>query len=117
MEGHCHCGAVRFELKERPAKLTDCNCSICRRLAALWAHAPIAGIAIHMQDDATLRYVWGDKMLAFHTCRTCGCTTHWENLRPDGDRMAVNCRLVEPAELEGIRVRRLDGADTWKFLD
>ena len=24
----CHCGAVRIELPRRPAKLTNCNCSM-----------------------------------------------------------------------------------------
>jgi hypothetical protein len=31
--------------------------------------------------------------------------------------MGVNARLLEPEVLEGIRVRRLDGARTWKFVD
>jgi hypothetical protein len=31
--------------------------------------------------------------------------------------MGVNFRNFEPADIEGIRVRRLDGATTWKFLD
>ena len=39
-EGSCHCGALRFRLARRPEKLTDCNCSVCRRCRALWAHAP-----------------------------------------------------------------------------
>jgi hypothetical protein len=31
--------------------------------------------------------------------------------------MGVNARNFEPAVLESIRVRRLDGASTWKYLD
>lgn len=31
--------------------------------------------------------------------------------------MAVNARLIDPAVLARARVRRLDGADTWKYLD
>jgi hypothetical protein len=31
--------------------------------------------------------------------------------------MGVNTRLMSPEVRAGARVRRLDGADTWKFLD
>jgi len=31
--------------------------------------------------------------------------------------MGVNFRNFDPAVVESIRVRRLDGARTWKFLD
>jgi hypothetical protein len=31
--------------------------------------------------------------------------------------MGVNCRMMEPAVLSGVRIRKLDGFDTWKFLD
>jgi hypothetical protein len=29
----------------------------------------------------------------------------------------VNCRVLPPEVLSGVRVRKLDGFDTWKFLD
>jgi hypothetical protein len=31
--------------------------------------------------------------------------------------MAVNFRNFDPSDIETIRVRRFDGATTWKFLD
>jgi hypothetical protein len=55
------------------------------------------------------------KSLAFHSCRTCGCTTHWEGQRDS--RMAVNCRMADPAAIAALRIRRFDGADSWAFLD
>lgn len=62
-------------------------------------------------------YLWGDKKIEFHRCRTCGCVTHWAPVDRGRDRMGVNCRLMDPAVLSGVRVRKLDGFDTWKFLD
>lgn len=118
ISGTCHCGAVSFQLATTPQWLTRCNCSICRRLGALWAHAEISEITIVCEDEATLRYSWGDHSLAFHTCRTCGCTTHWENLEPDKtSHMAVNCLMADPDEIATFRIRHFDGADTWKYLD
>lgn len=118
INGSCHCGAVTFSLDADPEWLTECNCSICRRIGALWAYATAAEIRISRPDGGTIAYTWGDKTLAFHTCRVCGCTTHWENLdRRPGARMAVNARMADPADIVHIRVRHFDGAETWTYLD
>ena len=118
IKGSCHCGAVRFTFPERPETLTACNCSVCRRYATLWAYAPVRDVNLEADDDATIAYVHGDRSLAMHSCKSCGCTTHWISL--DGDelsKMAVNFRMCEPDEYADIRIRRFDGADTWEFLD
>jgi hypothetical protein len=31
--------------------------------------------------------------------------------------MAVNARSIAPIELQDIRIKKFDGADTWKYLD
>jgi hypothetical protein len=114
----CHCGAVALEIAEAPQQLTSCNCSICRRLGTLWAYYHPAQVKIVAAPGATVPYVWGDRCLALHRCKECGCVTHWEPLDPARqDRMGVNARLMDPAVIEHVRVRRLDGAATWTFLD
>ncbi len=117
LEGNCHCGAVGFRVASTPKQLVDCNCSICRKLGVLWAHVPRKNVELVGAADATLAYSHDDRNLAFHSCRTCGCTTHWIGLSPDTETMAVNGRLIDPAEMSDIPVRRFDGAETWKFLD
>lgn len=116
IEATCHCGAVRLEVPAAPDEVTDCNCSICRRLGTLWAYYPVSKVRLATPDAAIGAYAWGDRQLAFHHCQVCGCTTHWAPLN-DVDRMGVNARLLAPEILAGARVRRLDGADTWEFLD
>ena len=116
--GSCHCGAIGFVLLDRPAWLTACNCSYCRRARALWAHTTADRVTLTHTPEATLRYEWGDRTLAFVSCRTCGCTTHWDSLdRAPNRRMAVNCAMADPACLEGLPVRRFDGAESWAFLE
>ena len=116
--GNCHCGTVSFEFNEDVEWLTECNCSICRRLGTLWAHAEMNRVTLNKPADSTLAYVWGDGELAFHSCKTCGCTTHWEPVKPSASSpMAVNCRLADPQEIAHLRVRHFDGADSWQFLD
>jgi hypothetical protein len=114
----CHCGAVRVEVPRRPRTLTDCNCSICRRYGALWAYYEMRQVRITHPPRATSGYSWGDRMLRFVRCRRCGCVTHWEPLQRGGSgRMGVNARNFDPDVVNSTRIRHLDGASTWKFLD
>lgn len=114
VESSCHCGAVRLQIDEAPTEVTDCNCSICRRYGTLWAYYAPRQVR---RAGATDIYLCHDKMLEFHRCTACGCVTHWAAIDPSLERMGVNARLMEPQVLAGAKVRRLDGADTWKYLD
>jgi hypothetical protein len=114
----CHCGAIRVEVPHQPEALTNCNCSICRRYGTLWAYYPADTVRVAAEPGATSEYVWGSKMLRFVRCSICGCVTHWERIVPGGSgKMGVNARNLEPEAIDGARVRRLDGASTWKYLD
>jgi hypothetical protein len=114
----CHCGAVRLQAPRKPRRLTDCNCSICWRYGTRWAYYKHAEVQVIAEPGAVAAYSWGDKHLRFVRCSHCGTITHWEplNVQPDS-RMGINSRNFEPAAVQGVRVRRLDGAASWKFLD
>ncbi len=116
--GTCHCGAIRLVLPRRPRRLTACNCSICRRYGALWAYYRADTVRVEHAPGATAGYLWGRRRLRFVRCARCGCVTHEELARrkPTGS-MGVNARLFEPEVLGQVRIRRLDGARTWKYLD
>ncbi len=118
MNGTCHCGVVHFKFHGHPTRLVVCNCSICSRLRPLWAYGRGGVIEITKGVDQTMAYVWGDKSLAFHSCKTCGCTAHWKGLSSGNPQnMAVNMALCVPSEIREIPLRHFDGADTWTFLD
>ncbi|MEM7000300.1 MAG: GFA family protein [Pseudomonadota bacterium] len=114
--GTCHCGAVGFEIDAEPQALVDCNCTTCRRLGALWGHIDQQAFR-RTRAGTTIAYMHGDRMLAFHTCTQCGCTTHWENHHPENTHMAVNFRMCEPDDVARFNVRKFDGFDTWEFID
>jgi hypothetical protein len=116
IEAACHCGAVRLTAPTAPETVTECNCSICRKLAARWAYYSPSQVGMP-KAGSTQPYVWGDRMLAFHRCKTCGVTTHWQSLDGAQDRMGVNARLVDGLAWDKIRIRHFDGADTWQYLD
>ncbi len=115
INGSCHCGTVTFQILEKPDSVVSCNCSICRKLNTVWAHSHRIKLALNAPEGSTHIYKWGDKDLEFHSCKTCGCTTHW--MATDGSRYAVNCQLASETDMDGVRVRRFDGAQTWAFLD
>ena len=118
LQGACHCGAVRLTLPAAPEKATKCNCSLCRRLGGLWAYYEFGSVKVEGHPDHTAEYVWGDKTLRNVRCAHCGCSTHWEPLVPEpGGRHGVNLNNFDPRLLEGVQVRRFDGADSWTYLD
>src|SRR5689334_16814102 len=99
----------------RRKEMSDCNCSICRRSGALWAYYSPKRVRF-TSAGATDIYMWNERMIEFHRCKVCGSLTHWLATKRDHDRMGVNARMMPPDVVARARVRRFDGADTWKEL-
>jgi hypothetical protein len=116
IEAACHCGTVRLTAPAPPDTVTECNCSICRKLGARWAYYSPAQVRLP-RAGSTQPYVWGERMLAFHRCRVCGVTTHWQSLDGAQERMAINARLIDGLDWDAIKIRQFDGAATWAYLD
>ena len=115
--GSCHCGRVRFKVDTQIDYVRACDCSICRRHAGLWGYYAPSKVKVLARKSDLARYAWGDKCLRLVRCANCGCVTHWEPIDRSRNRMGVNFRNFDPSVIETTRVRRLDGAKTWKFLD
>jgi len=75
IEASCHCGSVRLEVDDTPETVTDCNCSLCRRLGGLWAY--YHPDQVRRVAGETVAYVQGDR------------TTHWHSLDANYERMAT----------------------------
>jgi hypothetical protein len=116
IEASCHCGAVHLELTTAPQSVTDCNCSICRRYGVLWAYYSPQDVKIVPAHGATESYLWGERSIEFHRCKTCGCVTHWSAVDRGMDRMGVNARLMDPALLQTVPVRKPDAAVSERCL-
>jgi len=118
LAGSCHCGAVRLRLPAPPQQATRCNCTLCRRLGAVWAYFELGTVQIEGHPQHTQAYVQGDKTLRTLRCKRCGCVTHWEPVDPAAlPRQGVNLNNFDPHLLAQVQVRRFDGADTWTFID
>lgn len=113
----CHCGAVRIEIPFRPTEVTNCNCSICRRIGGLWAYYEVGTVNVIGHPEHTAEYIQGDRTLRLIRCKHCGCVTHWEPLDPSYPRQGVNIRNFEPSDIGQVNIRLLDGADTWEYVE
>ncbi len=116
IEGSCHCGAVQWRFEGTPESATACNCTVCRRYAALWAY-DYEGERINAVGR-TKAYIRGEH-IGFHFCPTCGCVVFWRSLEPNTEgrrRIAVNLRMAEPEAVAQIPVERFDGLDSWEDL-
>ena len=111
IEASCHCGAVRLEVDAPLSEVVECSCSICRRYGVLWAYYTLDQVSVLPPDPPTTIYLWNDREIEFHHCRTCGCVSHWAPVDRGHNRMAVNARLMDPEALAGASVRHLDGAN------
>jgi hypothetical protein len=114
----CHCGAVRITIPRAPETLTNCNCSICRRYGVLWAYYRSDEVTLDAAPGAMQDYIWGDRMIAFLRCATCGCVVAYvPTPEHDDGRTAVNARNFEPLMLGDVTIRKVDGADTGKVVE
>jgi len=110
IEGHCHCGAVRWTLQKTPEFARTCSCTLCRRYGTLWAYG-ILNEDIQVSGD-TRAYTHGDAAIAFHFCQTCGCVAYWLATTPDETArraIAVNLRMTDPEPIADIPIDHFDG--------
>lgn len=118
LKASCHCGAVTIEIARKPRSVTRCTCSLCRRYGAHWAYCSRKTASVTCSSGALTAYRWKNESLEFFHCNHCGCLTHYESVeKSDNSRIAVNARMMEPADIAHVRVRTFDGADTWKYLE
>jgi len=114
----CHCKNIKIRIAQLPASVIECNCSICSRLGSRWAEYPLDKISIESKLSAPVIYSWGDKCINFCHCPICGCTTHYlTNIEAEPKRFKLNARMLEPPLPTQTRIRKFDGADSWKFID
>src|SRR5688500_19241219 len=105
----CHCGAVRVDSARRPGTLTECNCAICSRYGARWAYFTSPSVRIRANAGTLATYKEGYRTFVYYFCRRCGCVTHYRRVNTtNDDRIAVNARMMNPADVASIPIRKLN---------
>lgn len=126
----CHCGATQISLAAAPTEASECNCTYCRRTGALWAYLDPADLPV---EASNTQIYSATGLNDHHFCGNCGCNTHgfspdWashynmdgtpkEGVQsgsvPTAKRGAVNVRMIDGLDLDGLTINRLDGLNNW----
>jgi len=111
-DGSCHCGAVTYTVEgDIPTEAMSCNCSHCRRKGFLLAFVPADRFRLTAGTDKLESYKFNKHNIDHQFCSECGCQGFSTGTGPDGSKMAaVNLRCVPDADLDALRIRKVDGA-------
>ncbi len=117
-EGKCHCGAVRFEAEiASDARISRCNCSICRRTAVAGTVVKPAAFKLLAGEANVTAYEWGGRIGKRFFCRTCGvqCYAPGHLAQLGGDYVSVNVNCIDSLEIDEAKVVYWDGRhDNWQ---
>ena len=96
MEATCHCRSRA--LRDRCGAALGTGLQLLgvpplrRALGVLLEHG---GFRLASPADATFAYRWNGRSLAFHHCKSCGCTTHLQAVDDAGQPIVgINARLI-----------------------
>lgn len=110
-EGSCHCGAVTFRVEgDRPTEAVSCNCSHCRRKGLLLTFVPDAQFTLTSGQDALVNYQFHKHVITHQFCRTCGTQPFAQGDSADGTMHAINLRCVPSIDIDGLTLKRVNGA-------
>lgn len=108
--GSCHCGQVKFEVEGELTGVMACNCSICRRKAALMWFVPHASFELLTPQDALTTYTFNKHVIQHRFCKICGIHPFGEGVGRDGLPMvAINARCLDDVDIDAIPVKHFDG--------
>jgi hypothetical protein len=109
--GSCHCGAARFRFKSPPVtKGVRCNCSICVRRGSVMSVAYFPPDKFERLEwaGALEVYRWGDQMVSFYFCKTCGIHVfHDATTNPGHYRVNLGC--VPEIDVFKLKIGLIDG--------
>lgn len=108
-KGSCHCGQVTFEVEGELGTAISCNCSICRRKAALLWALPKQQVRF-TGAGALGRYTFNRHAIAHRFCTRCGIHTHGEDTAEASEpNVYINIRCLEGVDLDTVPVQHFDG--------
>ena len=107
-EGSCHCGAVKFEIDAEFERFMRCDCSICRRKAALIGKVHESKLHILEGEENLTLYEWNSRAAKHYFCKTCGIHP-FNRMRSAPDHYGVNMNCFDEDVIAGIPVVPVDG--------
>ena len=107
--GSCHCGAVAFEV-DAPAviKVSDCNCSICRRSGYLHLIVSRDRFRLLRGEEHLQTYTFDTHEAKHLFCKICGIKSYYiPRSHPQG--ISVNARCLDQRLIHTMHIEPFDG--------
>jgi hypothetical protein len=100
LEGQCFCGHVHYATDGRPYNLTNCHCSICRRLSGAafvtWFSVPAASFRFLTNEPSTIESSEHGRRTF---CPRCGTPLTFRSERSPEELDVTTCSLDDPNAL------------------
>jgi hypothetical protein len=110
LQGSCHCGAVKFEVRSAIVPAGRCNCSLCRRKGALMTPLfPANQLTILSGEDALTLYQFNTRVARHYFCKHCGIYP-FHQTRKDPQLWRVNIGCLEGVDPYALEASVADGA-------
>ncbi len=95
-QGGCHCGAVRFQIKDDDLQLGmyRCNCSLCRKKGIIMKPLPQNDFTLLQGEESLSLYQWNKKIAAHYFCKICGVYTHHRR-RSNPSQISINVECLD----------------------
>ena len=106
-QGSCHCRRVSFEL-EALDYVMECNCSLCRRIGAIWHGAAEPNLRITSGESELVLYQFNTKTAKHYFCKHCGIHP-FTRPRLNPSIWVVNVRCLDEVDLTSLAVHPFDG--------
>lgn len=97
--GSCHCGKVRYQIEATIDRVTECNCSICRKKGMLHHRVAPELFTLLADENDIDTYQFGTNIAKHHFCRSCGIHV-FTRPRAAPELYTVNVRTLDDFDLE-----------------
>ncbi|WP_454016992.1 GFA family protein [Azospirillum sp. Marseille-Q6669] len=119
LTGGCLCGAVRYDVTERPMGVVNCHCGQCRRFHGHFgAYITIPRETVAVSDaEGTLSWYRSSAKARRGFCSRCGSSLFWSGDESDLFDVAAGS-LDQPTGLATLRhIHAADKADYYAIDD
>jgi hypothetical protein len=109
LSGSCHCGDVKFSIRQEIVEATTCDCSLCVKKNAVMIRVHEDGFSLITPWENLSEYRWNTHIARHYFCRNCGIYTfHRKRALPD--HFGVNIYCLDGFDAASLNVRPTEGA-------
>jgi hypothetical protein len=110
--GHCHCGAIQYEVTTDIQSVVECNCLICKAAGWQLSFVPAQQFELKAGEDSLVDYQFGKNHLHHPFCSQCRVRAFRRGENEDGQTMyAVNTRCRDGFDRSEVEINQFDGAN------